>query len=50
MEGEGEGKGGTRLYGTYHNGSLLAVFLVEVDHALEGVVADDVTVENKEWL
>ena len=39
-----------RLRGTYHDGSLLAVFLVEPDHALEGVVADDVTVEDEERL
>lgn len=33
----------------HHNGSLVAVVLVELQQLLEGVVADDIGVEDKEW-
>ena len=35
---------------TYHNGSLLAMILVELQHLLEGVVTDHITVQHKEWI
>ena len=35
---------------SYHNGSLLSVGLVVLDHLLEREVADDVRVEDEEGL
>jgi hypothetical protein len=35
---------------TYNYGALFAVLLVKPDHLVEGEVADDVGVEDEEWL
>ena len=36
------------VHATDHNGALFAMRLVQVQHFLEGVVADDVAVQDKE--